>query len=109
MSLLVEQNRVQDLIFMKYRFQTYDLERTVQEMKISDDEDIKTLKETNRLAIAKFEQEIEDKYALAGEEKVMLNNIVQKIGKITSGGNDGINLTFEDYKKVIKTIVKLSE
>ena len=44
MSLLVEQTRVQDLIFMKYRLHIYDLERTAQEMKITEDEDIKELK-----------------------------------------------------------------
>ena len=44
LSLLVEQTRVSDQLYIKYKLQVYDLQRVAYEKKIQDDADIKALK-----------------------------------------------------------------
>ena len=94
---------------MKYKIHIYDLERTVQERKITEDEEIKELKEQYSKALKKAEKDIDAKHALSGEEKQLLHNIAHKVGKVNSGGKGGINLEFDDYKKIIETMVKFTE
>ena len=109
MSLLVETTRVQDQIFMKYRLQIYDLERTAQEMKIIEDQDIKDIKQQYKEAIEKSEKELADKHALSVEEKQLLKHIANSDGKLSANCKQGVNMTIVDYQKVIQTIVKFGE
>ena len=44
--------------------------------------DIKALKDKYSAALTKVENELEQKYALTGDEKGVLNKIAQKVGKI---------------------------
>ena len=59
MQMIVEQSRVQDLIYMKYRISIHDLERVAQEMKITDDEDVKELKAQKYEQVEKMEKELD--------------------------------------------------
>lgn len=72
MQMIVEQSRVQDLIYMKYRISIHDLERVAQEMKITDDEDVKELKAQKYEQVEKMEKELDEKHALTEDEDKLL-------------------------------------
>ena len=72
MQMIIEQSRVQDLIYMKYRISIHDLERVAQEMKITEDEDIKQLKAQKYEQVEKMEKELDEKHALTEDEEKLL-------------------------------------
>ena len=72
MQMIIEQSRVQDLIYMKYRISIHDLERVANEMKITEDEDIKQLKAQKYEQVEKMEKELDEKHALTEDEEKLL-------------------------------------
>ena len=75
---------------MKYRISIYDLERTAKEMKIVEDEDIKTLQSQKNEQIEKVTKELDEKYTLSEDEEKLLKEVISHVGKISHGGNGGL-------------------
>ena len=109
MQMIIEQSRVQDLIYMKYRISIHDLERVAQEMKITEDEDVKQLKAQKYEQVEKMEKELDEKHALTEDEEKLLKEVIAHVGKISHGGKGGLQLNFEDYKRIVKIMIMFGE
>ena len=78
-------------------------------MKIVEDEDIKTLQSQKNEQIEKVTKELDEKYSLSEDEEKLLKEVISHVGKISHGGNGGLKLNFEDYKRLVKIMIMFGE
>ena len=82
LSLLVEQSKVGDLLFMKYKVQLPIFEMAASEAKFKDLKEVKDFEMGKQLALAKAQAEKELSFELNEEQKRLMKQISQKAGKI---------------------------
>ena len=56
-----------------------------------------------------MEKELEQKHALTEDEEKLLKDVIAHVGKISHGGKGGLQLNFEDYKRIVKIMIMFGE
>ena len=108
-SLLTEQTKVGDLLYMKYKIQKPIFEQAIENVSFKDDKEV--VDEIVRLdaLMARAKQAHEKQYELDDDQKRVLKKIANKAGKIDKKkvGESGEGMGFDEFKVIETCIFKL--
>ena len=110
MNLLVEQSKVSDFLFMKYKIQQPVFEQAIADAKWKSDKEIKDFMVKKEIQLSEARQIHDRQFQLTEEQKRIMKEVAGSVGKVSAKiGKDGEDMGFDDFKIIERCIAKLEE